>query len=442
MMKPEVESTAQRTLAKLREEVERRAGKSAEEIYEEREQLIENAIQLRPSERTPVVIGGGNFAARYCGLPLSSAYYDAEPYIAANIKVALDFQPDAFRGVAVVGSAGLALEALDVKHMRWPGGNLPPDVPYQFVEGEYMKEEEYDLFLSDPTDFTLRCHLPRMYGALAPLAKLPALKNLSGVGFLALGPLFASPDFQQLGEALLKAGQAQAQWNVAARRLEQDLRGLGFPPLSHFGIGVGQAPFDTISDFYRGMRGSMLDLYRCPDKLLEACEKIFQWRLAAAAPADRTKKGSPTRVFMALHRGSEGFMSRKQFERFYWPGLKKALLANIDLGYVPMPFFEGKCDDRLEYLLELPKGKIVCHFDRTDMARAKEILKGHLCIMGNVPASLLQVGSPAEVEDCCKNLIKACGKGGGFILTPGGPIDEAKPENIKAMIDSVKKYTP
>ena len=143
---------------------------------------------------------------------------------------------------------------------------------------------------------------------------------------------------------------------------------------------------------------------------------------------------------MPLHRGAEGFMSREQFERFYWPGLKQVIQGNADLGYISMPFFEGKCDSRLEYLLELPKGKVVCHFERTDMARAKAILGGHFCIMGNVPASLLQVGSPSEVEDCCRNLIRVCGKGGGFILAPGGPIDEAKPENIRVMVESVQKY--
>ena len=74
------------------------------------------------------------------------------------------------------------------------------------------------------------------------------------------------------------------------------------------------------------------------------------------------------------------------------------------------------------------------------MVRAKEVLGGHVCIMGNVPSSLLQIGSPQEVEDYCKNLIKVCGKGGGFILTNGSSIDEAKPANVKAMVDSVKKY--
>jgi uroporphyrinogen-III decarboxylase len=130
---------------------------------------------------------------------------------------------------------------------------------------------------------------------------------------------------------------------------------------------------------------------------------------------------------MPLHRGAEGFMSQEQFKRFYWPGLKKTIEATIKLGLYPWPHFEGKFDSRLEYLLE-------------DMVRAKEILGGHLCIVGAVPSPLLQVGSPSEVEEYCKNLIKACGKGGGFILSNGGNTDYAKPENLKAMIDSVKKF--
>jgi len=141
-----------------------------------------------------------------------------------------------------------------------------------------------------------------------------------------------------------------------------------------------------------------------------------------------------------VHRGSDGFMSLKQFEKFYWSTLKKAIRYNIDLGYVVWLFCEGIWDARLEYLLELPKGKVVCAFEKTDMFKAKEILGGHLCIQGNVPPSLLEFASPQEVEDYCKKLITLCGKGGGFILSAGSAIDQAKPENIKAMIDSAKKY--
>jgi hypothetical protein len=37
-------------------------------------------------------------------------------------------------------------------------------------------------------------------------------------------------------------------------------------------------------------------------------------------------------------------------------------------------------------------------------------------------------------------LIQVCGKGGGFILVNGGGMDQATPANIKAMVDSPKKY--
>jgi uroporphyrinogen-III decarboxylase len=63
-----------------------------------------------------------------------------------------------------------------------------------------------------------------------------------------------------------------------------------------------------------------------------------------------------------------------------------------------------------------------------------------MCIMGNVPSSILQTGSPDEVREYCRKLIDAVGKDGGFILSPRSSIDEAKPENIKAMIDFTKEY--
>jgi uroporphyrinogen-III decarboxylase len=239
--------------------------------------------------------------------------------------------------------------------------------------------------------------------------------------------------------ALLKAGEEQEKWQSVNGNLEDELANLGFPPNGHMG-GVGGAPFDAISDFYRGMRGAMTDMYRCPDKLVAACDKLLDDRIKVAKPADPARRGNPKRLFIALHRGAETFMSKKQFEKFYWPGLKKAMLKSIELGFIPMPFCEGKYGDRLEYFLELPRGKVVVHFDQTDMHRAKEVLKDHACIMGNVPSALLQLGTTGQVEDYCKDLIKTCGKGGGFILTNGSSTDEAKPHLVKAMVDSVKKF--
>lgn len=426
-------------IKRLREQVQQKHGKTPEELFEEREKRVRDAIELKEPDRVPVDIRMVYFPARHLGIPTSTAYYDAAAWKRALIQTVMDFEPDLYMSSSGT-SPGRVLEALGPTQTKWPGGPLPNDVSHQAVDIECMKEDEYDLFLSDPGDFTLRYLLPRAYSALAPLSQLPPIADRF-IGFSSMTPLFTRDEFRKLAQALVIAGEETERWFSQFGGLEDDLAALGFPPHGYMG-GTGGAPFDVISDFYRGMRGTMLDMYRHPDKLMAACDKLLEWRLSRAVPANPKARGNPKRFFIALHRGAEGFMSRKQFEKFYWPGLKKAMLKAIDLGYVPMPFCEGAYGDRLEYFLELPKGKAVVHFDLTDMFKAKEVLKDHLCIMGNVPSSLLQVGSPQDVEEYCKKLIKVCGKGGGFILTNGSSLDEARSENVRAMVESVKKYSP
>ncbi len=437
----------QERLKQLREEIERKYGKSVEQLREEREKRVTDVIELRVPDRVPVTIQTGVFSARYTGLPLSAMYYDHAAYQEACLKTALDFEPDTGASMVLVNS-GLVLELLDVRYQRWPGGSLPADTPFQFVEGEYMKADEYDLFLDDPSDFILRYYLPRIYGSFEPLKKLPPLRNMiGGQGLSALLGLLLRPEFKQLAEKLSQAAGEQEKLRSEAMEFADVMNYLGFPNQYGGGTGGGlgaggipSAPFDTISDNLRGMRGTMLDMYRCPDKLLAACEKILVWRIAQSVPTTPDAKGNRKRAGMPLHRGSQGFMSIPQFEKFYWPTLKKAILANIELGYISAPFWEGIWDDRLEYLLELPKGKVLFHCELTDIYRAKEVLGDHICIQGGVPPTILQVGSPQDVDELCKKLIKVVGKNGGFILGPGSAIDYAKPENIKAMVDSVKKY--
>jgi hypothetical protein len=431
-------------LETLKQEIEKRHGKSTDELLEEREKRVNDAIELRVPDRVPVTIQTGVFSARYAGIPLSAMYYDHAAYREAMLKTVLDFEPDTGASMVLVNS-GTVMELLGTKHQLWPGGNLPADTPYQFVEGEYMKAEEYDLFLNDPSDFIFRRYLPRIYGVLSPIEKIPAFRNMiGGTGFAAIIEMLVSPQFRGMAEKLAKAGEEQRRLRQEGAEFSSVMTFLGFP--SQYGGGglaggaIPSAPFDTISDHLRGMRGAMMDMYRCPDKLLAACEKILQWRLEQAVPAAPDAKGRRKRAGMPLHRGSDGFMSISQFERFYWPTLKKAIIANVDLGYIAAPFWEGIWDQRLGYLLELPKGKVVFHCELTDIYRAKEMLGGHMCIQGGVPPTILQTGSPQDVEELCKKLIKTVGKDGGFILGPGSAIDYARPENIKAMVDSAKKY--
>jgi hypothetical protein len=57
-----------------------------------------------------------------------------------------------------------------------------------------MKADEYDMFLNDPTGFIIRRYLPRVCGALMPLAILPPRDSIF-MGLEGLTPLFASSEF-------------------------------------------------------------------------------------------------------------------------------------------------------------------------------------------------------------------------------------------------------
>lgn len=432
------EETYREHVKKLRGDVEKRTGKTPEQLYQERQERLWDAIELRQPDRVPVMLGGNYFAARYVGLPYSSLYYDAMAWKTAYLQMLVDFEPDT-PGSSSSGGSGPTLEALDTKNVLWPGGTLPADVSNQAVDGEYLKEDEYDLFLEDTTDFIIRRYLPRVYGALAPLAKLPDLSGRNS--FPAITPLFTTAEFQELARTLGQAGQEQARYRRIMDKFNEDIARLGFPTLAERGGASASPAFDQMANTYRGWKGIITDMYRRPEKLIAALEKINNKQLAKTAPADPARKGPQLCSGGAIHRGSDRFLSKKQWETFYWPTWKKAMLKCIELGYIVNVFAEGFCENRLEYFLELPKGKVVVKFSDTDMTRAKAVLGSHCCIIGNVPSTLLQMGSPPEIEEYCKKLIKVCGKNGGYILTSDtNAIQAAKPENVRVMVESVTKY--
>src|ERR1035437_5655439 len=126
--------------------------KTPAEMYEFREKIVRETIMLQEPERVPVLLGMAYFPAKYTGTPTSAAYYDAARWNEAYRKTIVDMDPDLYRASSGTGS-GRALEALGCKIYAWPGFNLPENSGHQYIEGEYMKEEDYDTFLHHPSDF-------------------------------------------------------------------------------------------------------------------------------------------------------------------------------------------------------------------------------------------------------------------------------------------------
>ena len=189
----------------------------------------------------------------------------------------------------------------------------------------------------------------------------------------------------------------------------------------------------TLDEFTR-------DLFEVPDMVEKAMQASCDDLIANSIQV--CKNNAKNVAFIVLERGSGFYYRLPIFERFEWPFLQRYVDAFIAEGIIPWLHFDTDWGMNLPYLKQLPAKKCVCDLDgMTDIFKAKQVLKGHMCISGDVPASLLSIGTPEEVEAYCKRLIDEVGDEGGFMLTTGCecPID-AKPENIRAMVETGRTY--
>lgn len=400
------------------------------ELLQQREQRITDALACQTPDRVPIYTRLDLFPVYYTGMSFRNAFDNARAYLAAMEKVVVEFAPDVYKTTIFDGRSGATLGS---RLWRWAGHGGPESGSFQFDEEEYLRSDEWDAYLRDPSGFTLRVLWPRYFGALTGLARLPSPTALLTD---PASPALISAEVLMAAQTLAQASGERADfWGAYDQHISR-MQTLGYP-IFYRALGA-QAPFDIIASYLRGMRGVMLDMFRCPDKLL-AAEALILHEHKQAGIALARATGNP-RVFIPLHRGSDGFMSIAQFKKFYWPQLKEVILSYVDAGLTPCVFWEGTWDKRLEFLAELPPGKVAGIFDRTDLAQAKRILGGIMCFIGGMPVSLLQSGTRDQVRDETKRIIDLMAPGGGFVMCSNAPLDEAQPELVRIWIETSKEY--
>jgi uroporphyrinogen-III decarboxylase len=210
---------------------------------------------------------------------------------------------------------------------------------------------------------------------------------------------------------------------------------MGYPNLMG---GMAGVPFDSYSDFYRGTILSLTDLYDRPEYVERYIEEAFEQQIEMIRATKGIGEGKF--VFMALHKGMDGFMSDEYYRKYYWRHLQQIILEIIDSGKVPYIYTEGRYNSRLDCLSEVPPGKVFYHFETVDMAEAKKKLGNIACISGGFPTSLLDWGTPEQVRDEAKRLLDICAPGGGFIFETSCGLGNCKRENVEALFDTVRTY--
>ena len=133
-------------------------------------------------------------AGRLGGITKQELLEDPDKAQSLLEKAALEFQPDSIHGP--MPSDPVPHLILGDRMTVWPGHGVSEHTQFQFVESEFMKDDEYDAFLDDPTDWVIRKYLPRAFSALervrAPCPPSPVRLRqllLGSMGRLASGAL-------------------------------------------------------------------------------------------------------------------------------------------------------------------------------------------------------------------------------------------------------------
>lgn len=407
-------------------------------LFAERINRMETAIALGTPDRVPVFAFFASYMQRCNGSSYRDIYYDYDRAGEAAVKFFSEHplcDVHTFSGF----TSGRANELADSQMIDWPGkpGTIVSDYSsHQVIEREFMTPEEYPEMLNDFTGFMIRKYIPRAYPKLKGLAGL----CLTPTVVLSTGMLspFYGPEAQEAFRLLAEIGAEDAKAGAATGKYMQQLAELGFPGMIS---GISEAPYDILGDYFRGTMGIFEDLTDedMQEYIEQACD-LFANQQIQALQYLRFADMPVKRVFFPLHKAMDGFMNAEQYERLYWKPLKKIMTALIEWGVTPLIYTEGPYNTRLEQLTDVPKGKVLYHFENVDMKEAKRILGGTACISGNLPIALMEFGKKEDVIEQTKRLLDDCMPGGGYVFDFNGCLENSKPENMDALFETLEKY--
>ncbi|MBM3154550.1 MAG: hypothetical protein FJ008_04370 [Chloroflexi bacterium] len=370
------------------------------------EERVWAAINLQPVDRVPVMPMVTAFPAIHKGMTYAEVNKNKDRARQCSMEVfdeVRGWDGILYPGYSVRAAPTLSAIIDQVPPLLQPGRELPANSPPQSAEHCLLTLEDYDVIIKQGW----RGFAEKHYSRILPV---PEDKLIA----------WAERQLEQFKKDVIA-------WEEK-----------GVPCVLGGGIPTPLMFFSTT----RSLTDFTLDLHRRPDKVAEVFDAVVDDFIQDAF--DTIKLTGLPWIMLGLERGGCTYYSLKIFERFELPYIKRMVKAFTEGGLITLLHFDGDWTANLPYLKDLPKAKCICELDGTsDIFKAKELLRGHMCIMGDVPASLSSLGTPDEMEAYCSRLIDTIGEGGGFILSSGCELPaDTKFENFKAMIDTAKMHRP
>jgi len=220
-------------------------------------------------------------------------------------------------------------------------------------------------------------------------------------------------------------------WNQASIDVTARWAEIGVPVLKG---GTVAPPFEFLCGG-RGLRAFSADLFQIPEIVEKVMEEIQRHQVGPACQLNQA--GGYHAIWVGGWRGAPCMLSPAMWDRFVWPYMKSLAREIIVEGYIPLFHLDSDWSRELARFRELPPAKSIVALDGcTDIFSAARTLRGHTCLMGDVPAAMLVMGTPEEVTRYCRGLLAELGPD-GFILQSGCDIPEnARVENVQAMVEA------
>lgn len=407
--------------------------------YDQRMKRLNDSLELREPDTVPIALS--QFLYPFYNSPYSVAdiVYDDDLSKTKEclLKYVHEYEPDNVGNIdTTLCGEGRILELAQPKDTTWSGmpeGLIGDNSPQQHLEFPVLLDDEFEEFFSDRTGWMLRHSLPRTCKLLEPFENFE-MRGLAR-SYTVLAKYLSTPEMRETIEKIWKLSELVDKKNAGMAEVKRALYEEGFP---HTRTGFARLPFDMYSDLLRGTMLTFTDIYDYPDELERYLEETLERELYNIAKGKGKNPGE--RVGMMLHKGFDGFLSNEHYAKFYWSGLKKIILALIDAGKVPYLFCEAKYNSRLDFLADVPPGKVLYRFEQIDLAEAKRKLGGIACFSGGFPSYLLDHGTPQQVADEVKRELDICAPGGGYQFDTDCGLNNAKPENVEAMFKTLRDY--
>ncbi len=396
-----------------------RSANDMEARYQSRLNRYVTAMRNGKPDMVPIRPFVAEFTGVHAGYTCQELAHDYKKAFAAARKCAADFDWDAVVSNMVYVWTGLT-QAIGLRYYGIPGIDVTLNMGFQYREpsqdNAFMRPEEYDQLIDDPTAFLLDVWLPRISTEVRKTGEpVSRAHNLS---------------FIKGGMAMMEYFGAFGTQNARLRAESGTVSAIS---------GILKAPMDIIADKLRGYLGLVDDLHERRDKVLAACEALLPHLLHVARATADPARLVPVGYWM--HRGGVPFVSPEIFKNIYWPTIKPIIEELWADGIQTLFYAEGKWDRHLESFAELPDRSIVYHVDQGDIAKTHKVLGEKFCLSGGVSNVILAHGTPDQVRQRCKEVIDIAARDGGYIMDSSAIMqNDAKVENVRAMTDFTREY--